>query len=471
MNTNPADLPQGPLVAWYGDDFTGSAAVMEALTFSGLPAVLFFDAPSAEQLEKFKGMRGIGIASTARAHSPEWMDEHLTEVFQSLKALNAPINHYKTCSTLDSSPTSGSIGRAIDHAMPVFNNRFVPIMIAAPAMSRYQAFGHLFASGPGGVTRLDRHPVMAKHPVTPMDESDVALHLSRQTKRPIGLLNLEALRDHATANDAFEHACIHDTQLYTLDCTDELTLEICGYLMWSKREKQQFVVGSQGIEYALVKHWQSTGMISRAPEPAGIGKAERMAVVSGSVSPVTAAQIDWSLNNGFEGIAFDTRSVLDESTQSATEERIVVQALTAIEHGRDPLIYTAKGPQDPAVAAMRQALAQSSLSSDEANVRIGTSLGRILDTLIRQAALRRAVISGGDTSGYASRQLGIHALTALAPTIPGAAIFRAHADGVHDGLELALKGGQMGSADYFGWVRNGGGPHQIDKSRSSNVPQ
>jgi hypothetical protein len=28
---------------------------------------------------------------------------------------------------------------------------------------------------------------------------------------------------------------------------------------------------------------------------------------------------------------------------------------------------------------------------------------------------------------------------------------------MHDGLELALKGGQMGSADYFGWIRAGGG--------------
>ncbi|MGB7206146.1 MAG: nucleotide-binding domain containing protein, partial [Anderseniella sp.] len=60
-------------------------------------------------------------------------------------------------------------------------------------------------------------------------------------------------------------------------------------------------------------------------------------------------------------------------------------------------------------------------------------------------------------SGHATRQLGIFALTALAPTIPGAAIFRAHSDGARDGLELALKGGQMGSHDYFGWVRSGGG--------------
>ena len=46
-------------------------------------------------------------------------------------------------------------------------------------------------------------------------------------------------------------------------------------------------------------------------------------------------------------------------------------------------------------------------------------------------------------------------------TIPGAALCRAYGDGPHDGLEIALKGGQMGSTDYFGWIRDGGGPrHQ-----------
>ena len=35
----------GPLIAWYGDDFTGSASVMEVLEFGGLPSVLFLQPP------------------------------------------------------------------------------------------------------------------------------------------------------------------------------------------------------------------------------------------------------------------------------------------------------------------------------------------------------------------------------------------------------------------------------------------
>lgn len=452
------ELPAGPLVAWYGDDFTGSAAVMEVLTFAGLPAVLFLDMPSTDQLARFGDLRGIGIASTARAHGTDWMDANLPDAFATLARLGAPISHYKICSTLDSSPEVGSVGRAIDIGLAALPSAWTPVLVAAPPMRRYQAFGNLFAAGPDGVARLDRHPVMARHPITPMDEADVLRHLTRQTPRQLGLVSLEDLASPDAADAARRANVARGAAVMALDCVDEATLSACGRLIWEARGPSQLVVGSQGVEYALVRHWREAGLLPEAPEAGGIGSAGPMAVVSGSVSPVTAAQIDWSLSQGFEPVAFDASAVVDPARLAAAEAAAVADALAVLGRGRDPLVFTARGPDDPAVSSLRAALALSGLPAEEANRRIGTALGRVLDAVVRAARLRRAVISGGDTSGHASRQLGIVALTALAPTIPGAAIFRAHGDGVHDGLELALKGGQMGSPDYFGWVRDGGGP-------------
>ena len=61
----PKVLPDGLLVSFYGDDFTGSTSVMEVLTFAGLPTVLFLGVPTDEQLARFKGYRGVGIAGVA----------------------------------------------------------------------------------------------------------------------------------------------------------------------------------------------------------------------------------------------------------------------------------------------------------------------------------------------------------------------------------------------------------------------
>ena len=104
MMVESASLPDGLLLTFYGDDFTGSSAVMEVLTFAGLPTVMFLAPPYREQLQRFAGYRAVGIASTARARSPAWMDANLPPAFAALDQLGAPVTHYKVCSTLDSSP-------------------------------------------------------------------------------------------------------------------------------------------------------------------------------------------------------------------------------------------------------------------------------------------------------------------------------------------------------------------------------
>ncbi len=104
----PLPPPEGLVVAFYGDDFTGSAAVMEVLTFAGLPTVLFLAPPTAADLARFPGARAIGIAGDARTRGPDWMDGHLPQIFAALRATGAPVIHYKVCSTMDSAPHVGS---------------------------------------------------------------------------------------------------------------------------------------------------------------------------------------------------------------------------------------------------------------------------------------------------------------------------------------------------------------------------
>jgi uncharacterized protein YgbK (DUF1537 family) len=122
-------------------------------------------------------------------------------------------------------------------------------------------------------------------------------------------------------------------------------------------------------------------------------------------------------------------------------------------------VYSAAGPDDPAVAALRRAVAGAGSPAEAVNDRIGGGLGRVLDGVIRAAGLTRAVISGGDTSGHAAAMLGIDALTAIAPVAPGSPLCRAHStDPTRDGLQIALKGGQVGGDDFFRAVRDGVSP-------------
>ena len=444
------------LVTWYGDDFTGSAAVMEVLAFAGIDAVLFSDVPSATLQARFKDVQAIGIASTARTHDPKWMEANLPEPLRYLDGLNAPILHYKVCSTFDSSPVSGSIGKAIEVGLSVRPADAVPVLTAAPQMLRYQAFGNLFAGSLDGVHRLDRHPVMSRHPVTPMDEADLMRHLGKQTSIPSALIDLEALWSDPTM--ALNQALANGARILSIDSMEEKSESSAGRLIWENRDRLGFVVGSQGVEYALVRHWQEAGILPIATETKGAGKVSQIAAVSGSVSPTTANQLAWSAAHGFSLIEFDaTKALESDSALSAETERAIASALNAASAGASPLVYSAAGPDDTAVENFRAALSHSQMTSEEANARIGKSLGDVLDRVLTNGAILRAVVSGGDTSGHAMRALGLEALVALAPTIPGAALCTGHGEGKHDGLQIALKGGQMGSEDFFGWIRDGGG--------------
>ncbi len=86
------------LLAFYGDDFTGSTDAMEALQWSGLRTVLFLNPPTREQLAKIENLRAFGVAGWSRTMSPQEMDEELKPILNQLSQSGAPIIHYKICS-------------------------------------------------------------------------------------------------------------------------------------------------------------------------------------------------------------------------------------------------------------------------------------------------------------------------------------------------------------------------------------
>ena len=454
-----SSLPDGLLIAWLGDDFTGASAVMEVLSFSGLPSVLFLQTPTAEDLSRFPDVRGVGVASITRTLSTTEITDTVPGALRHLNKLGAQLLHYKVCTTLDSSPAIGSIGCALESGARELGVKEVPVLIAAPQMRRYQSFGHLFASFNDTIYRIDRHPVMQRHPVTPVNESDVAAHLKQQTtSTEFGCVSLEDLQSPAANLADYFEPFTSPFAALTIDCVDQQSEETVGALLWQSRKQHPFIIGSQGVEYALIRHWQAQGLLAPAPPVNSLGRTDRMAIVSGSVSQATAQQIAWSRQNGFECIRFNASCACESRDVLETEvDRVFSLALQSLEHGVVPLIFTAEGPSDSYIEKFNQSLETNNINAALANRNIGKALGQILYKLIMVSGIGRVVISGGDTSGYATRQLDIFALTALAPTIPGAPIFKAHSHGQIDGLEIALKGGQMGSPDYFGWVKDGGG--------------
>jgi 3-oxoisoapionate kinase len=436
------------LLSYYGDDLTGSTDVMEALASRGVPTVLFVETPTASQRARFAHVRAIGLAGSSRSESPAWMDQNLASALDWLKSLGADFCHYKVCSTFDSSPTVGSIGRALEIGQDLFRQSKTPLVVGAPQLKRYTAFGNLFAAYQGVNYRIDRHPVMSRHPVTPMREADIRLHLAAQTARKGALLDLTTLLA-ANADCVIDGVMAGDADYVLFDVADIETQREVGRQIWrTRREGGGFILGSSGVEYALVSEWQRQMMIPGEATFARPGPVERIAVVSGSCSPTTERQIRFAQANGFDAYPVDPRALV--SGQADAVVSAIAKGLDSLTRGMSVVFYTALGPQSDIGGEIDK--------HDGARHAIGRALGQIERALIEQAGLTRAVIAGGDTSSHALRQLEIFALTTRLPlpTTPGSPLCVAHSDhDVFDGLEIGLKGGQVGNDDYFVKIREG----------------
>ncbi len=442
-------------LAFYGDDFTGSSDAMEALALSGLRTILFLRAPSADEIAtRYTDVKCVGVAGTSRAMSPAEMDAELMPILEALWSLRPPLLHYKVCSTFDSAPQVGSIGHVVDRARQHLNaGRTVPIVAGSPPLRRYTVFGNHFAAAGDAVHRLDRHPTMSRHPVTPMREADLRRHLADQTSGTVGLMSLTDLDGSPAQVDArFAQRMAESPAMLLFDVLDDVRLRETGRLLWEEAGRApQFVVGSSGVGYALAAYWRATGLIPDVrAQFSTIKPVPQLLVLSGSASPVTAQQIAWAREHGFEALRVPAAALMQSDRASEVRQSLYEQTFAAWSRGSSIVLYTAAGPDDPAIA---QAKAVMTEGAHTARV-LGGALGRLARELIACTGLRRVLIAGGDTSSYATQELGVHALEMAAELTPGAPLCRAHADDpLVDGLEIALKGGQMGGPDYFGRVR------------------
>lgn len=418
------------LLSFYGDDFTGSTDAMESLALAGVKTMLFTSPPSADQLAEHPGLQAFGIAGQTRSMKPDEMQRELQLAVKAMKSSGARLAHYKVCSTFDSSPEIGNIGKVIELGSTIFSAP-VPIVVGSPDLGRYCVFGNLFArcgSEPSPY-RLDRHPSMSMHPVTPMHEADLRLHLAKQTDSRITLFDLlqlnaiDAVQRYESLLSAKPDAVLFDT-LYPAH------MPIIGNLL--DRDTTPFVVGSSGVESALTAHWAAKGDISGHCRFERIRDEGPILAVCGSMSPVTARQIKHALLAGFAEVELPSLTPVDGVAES-------IQAQLA--SGRSVVVHTGER--------------QDSLNHSQ-RLQIGQKLGWILLQTLKRDRPRRVVIAGGDTSGEIARVLKIESMEMIGTLIRGAPLCKVHApDSPADGLEMVFKGGQIGGDDFFSLVRNG----------------
>ncbi len=455
-------INSGIALAYYGDDFTGSTDALEVLSNAGLKTVLFINIPDEKTIRSFNGLQAFGIAGTSRSLNPVEMERELTPVFKAIKSSGAKQVHYKVCSTFDSASHIGSIGKAIELGLQIFNQqRFVPLLVAAPQLGRYCAFGNLFArlgtSKEGVIYRLDRHPSMSKHPSTPSEESDLRLHLSKQTNLSTGLVDVLDLELTQTEIDEKIDREVKYHPIILFDGINQHHLQKVGEILHREAEKgnQLFSVGSSGIEYALSSFWKSKNKFTQKNASVNNIGPKQTLILSGSCSPVTEKQISYALKHGFKEISINTSELLVVESKENRLRSYSYEAIAYLKEGYDVIIHTARGSNDIRIQETNRLIAGRNTTFKTSEF-YGNALGQISREIIEQFGKIRLVIAGGDTSGYIAKKLEIEALEMIHSIAPGAPLCKTYSkhEAINN-LEINFKGGQVGAPDYFSRLQQG----------------
>ncbi len=430
-----------PLICFYGDDFTGSTNSFAQFQKFGLTGLLLTKLPPLDELRTIaRSVDVLGVAGLSRSMPVAELEAELRTVFGLFADLKPSLIQYKVCSTFNSSKTIGNIGRACEIAFEMFPGGPIAVAPAQPDFGRYTLFGHHFArASDGRVYRLDRHPTMAVHPVTPMSESSLRLNLLAQaeglTVREVHLLDLRRAGGDRVATWGGE-AMPQRVTVFDALANDDLETIADLILAEAPRGGPALCVGSGGMSYGIAVFLarRTSASARRSPPMPPVGA---MLVVSGSCSRLTAEQIERAVEHGWRGVRVDPAR-LAHADALAEQQESVVASLSA---GQSVVAYTASGTSD----------------TPDADVAvIGAGLARIVEASLKRAGVRRLIVAGGDTSGYVVRALPVRALKLGAVVIENAVMCTTmSAEPWLDGVEAMLKGGQVGDRDLFERVRLG----------------
>lgn len=442
---------KGPPYAFYGDDFTGATDTLAHLARAGLRTMLLFAPPDAARLSMLGQLDALGVAGAARTMEPRAQQQELARVGAAFAALGVRVMHYKVCSTFDSAPQTGSIGVAIRTLREHCANELVAVVGGQPNLRRYCVFGELFAAAGAddyrqAIYRIDRHPTMSRHPVTPMNEADLRMHLQRQ-----GVEDVQSIdwRSYAAGDAALQSevgrqlASKPDALLF--DVLDDAHLQAIGRVIVRHAAVAPLLaVGASSVAQAYASALGERAE-SAAHAVAPLGRARGpVFVLAGSLSPLTEVQI--GAVHSYLRVELDPQQMTGDAASVYLAQRVAAIA-GPLRDGRNVLAFTTRRAWNTANAPC---------ATDAAHTVTGVlpQLALACATLLRQVLgavpLQRIGIAGGDTSSFAVRALGAWGLSYLAPLSAGVTVCRLHADSAElDGMEVMLKGGQMGDAELF----------------------
>lgn len=420
-----------PLLGCIADDFTGATDLANNLVRSGMRTTQFIGVPA--DAEAAGSADALVVALKSRTLPPHEAVAQSLAALRWLQAQGVAQIYFKYCSTFDST-AQGNIGPVTEALLDALHGPGQGFTIVCPAFPENQRTvfkGHLFV---GDV--LLSESGMRHHPLTPMTDANLVRVMQAQTRRPVGLVSADVVMQGAAAiAGRFAVLQAQGVGVAVVDAISNADLLQIGQALGG----MPLVTAGSGIALGLPQNWPQLAQrdagapADTLPAPVGL-----QAVVSGSCSLATQAQVQHWLQRGLPAFALDPLAL-------AAGQDVAAQALAwaAPRLAAGPVLVYATA-EAAAVAAV-----QAQLGAARAGALVEEALSGIAVGLVG-LGVRQLVVAGGETSGAVVQALGV-ARMVIGPQIdPGVPWTAAHTvRPARQAVHLALKSGNFGTTDFF----------------------
>jgi uncharacterized protein YgbK (DUF1537 family) len=408
------------------DDYTGASDLANTLTRCGLRTVQTIGVP-AEDLA-LPEVDAVVVSLKSRSIESSVAVTRSRDAEKWLRQRGARHVLFKICSTFDSTD-AGNIGPVMDALRADSGDAMVLVTPAFPETARTVYQGNLFV----GAVPLNESP-LKDHPLNPMHDSNLVRVLARQSRTPIGLVDLAAIaRGPDAVRVRLADLAGKGIGAVIADAVFERDLETIGKVALDHGVS----VGASGLGLGLARALVASGNVTShatnaiADDPVG-GPA---ACLAGSCSQATLQQIARA-EQAIPVLHLDPDRVIAGNDEA---RRALAWALERLQQG-PILIASSSTPEE--VAAL-----QARHGRDAAGLAIEQAMADIAEGLI-SSGVRRLVVAGGETSGAVVDRLQIPGFLVGAEIAAGVPVLRAV--GVSRGdMLLALKSGNFGGPEFF----------------------
>ncbi len=411
-----------PFLGCIADDFTGASDLAGFLAESGMRTLQINSVPTTSP-EDYQQFDAIVIALKSRSEPVQTAVAESLSALQWLRQAGCEKFYFKYCSTFDST-NQGNIGPVTDALLNELEQTCTIVCPALPVNGRTIYKGHLFVFD----QPLHESP-MKNHPITPMrDSSLIRLMEAQSTGKAINIPY--QIVDQGEAALTAELERLSKTHQYlVIDALKTEHLITLGHCC----KPFKLVTGGSGLAIDLCAEFEPQGFVRKAVRDSVSSLKAPTVVLSGSCSAMTQQQVA-AFKENHSSLFLDPFALRSgELTLDTISEWIKVHISKEI-----PLIYATAAPDF--VARVHQ-----EIGNHESQLLLENTLSAVAG-ICHDLGVRNFVVAGGETSGAVVKHLAISQFQ-IGPIItPGVPMVQTLGE---DKINLALKSGNFGQADFF----------------------